>query len=399
MKITRIIALAIITGASGAAGVQAQTLRPTSPPAEYPPASYDGRQFVDSRGCVYIRAGIDGNVTWVPQVTRSRKQICGFQPTQLAGTTQQQPRAAAPELITLEPSQQPAQTAAPAPAASAPAAASPPPQVAATAKPRRTPQTASARPAPAAATAPAVRKVVQAAPAPASAPAAAAPQSSVLLTPNTRVVQTHIYQERRLSNSFQVPPGYRPVWTDGRLNPQRAVRTVRPAVVTGAAQVPPGYLRVEREDGRLNPMRGLRSPQGDAQMARVWNDGVPRRLVQLPLDRPTVRLPRNARRSPAEAKETGLRLSTRSAPGAKAPDHAAAAPRYVRAATYADADQARAAARKLAATGLPVRLGTVSRKGQPYKVVMAGPYRDEGQAAAALAKAQQAGFNGARLSK
>ncbi|WP_027244192.1 SPOR domain-containing protein [Leisingera daeponensis] len=395
MKITRIIALAIIAGTSGAAGGQAQTLRPTSPPAEFPPASYDGRQFVDSRGCVYIRAGIDGNVTWVPQVTRSRKQICGLQPTQLAGTTQQQPRAAAPELITLEPSQQPAQTAEPAPAASAPAAASPPPQVAATAKPRSTPQTASARPAPAAATAPAVRKVVRVAP----ASAAAAPQSSVLLTPNTRVVQTHIYQERRLSNSFQVPQGYRPVWTDGRLNPQRAVRTVRPAVVSGAAQVPPGYLRVEREDGRLNPMRGLRSPQGDAQMARVWNDEVPRSLVQLPLDRPTVRLPREARRSPAEAKETGLRLSTRSAPGAEAPEHAAAAARYVRAATYADAGQARAAARKLAASGLPVRLGTVSRKGQPYKVVMAGPYRDAGQAAAALAKAQQAGFSGARLSR
>ncbi|UWQ84878.1 SPOR domain-containing protein [Leisingera caerulea] len=404
MKITRIIALAIIAGTSGAAGVQAQTLRPTSPPAEYPPASYDGRQFVDSRGCVYIRAGIDGNVTWVPRVTRSRKQICGMQPTELAGTTRQQPRAAAPELITLEPSQQPAQTAAaqPAPAAqaeSAPAAAAPPPTAVTTAKPRRTPQTTSARPAPAAAPGPAVKEVVQAAPAPALAPAAAAPQSSVALTPNTRVVQTHIYQDRRLSNSFQVPQGYRPVWTDGRLNPQRAVRTVRPAVLNGAAKVPPGYLLVERGDGRLNPMRGLRSPQGDAQMARIWTDGVPRKLVKPPLDRPTVNLPRDARRSPAEAGASELRISTRSAPGTAAPKPAVTAQRYVRAATYASAEQARAAARKLAGAGLQVRLGTVSRKGRPYKVVLAGPYRNSGQAAAALARVQRAGFSGARLSR
>lgn len=400
MKITRIIALAIIAGTSGAAGIQAQTLRPTSPPAEYPPASYDGRQFVDSRGCVYIRAGIDGNVTWVPRVTRSRKQICGLQPTELAGTTRQQPRAAAPELITLEPGQQPAQTAAtpPAPAAQAEAAlaaAAPPPTAVATAKPRRTPQSTSARPAPSPASGPAVTEVVQAAP----APAAAAPQSSVALTPSNRVVQTHIYQDRRLSNSFQVPQGYRQVWTDGRLNPQRAVRTVRPAVVNSAAEVPPGYLLVERGDGRLNPMRGLRTPQGDAQMARIWTDSVPRKLVKLPLDRRRVNLPREARRSPAEARASGLRISTRSAPGTAAPEQAATAQRYVRAATYASAEHARAAARKLAGSGLPVRLGTVSRKGQPYKVVLAGPYRDSGQAAAALVKVQRAGFSGARLSK
>lgn len=447
MRITRIIALAIIAGTTGAAGIQAQTLRPSSPPSEYPPASYKGRQFVDSRGCVYIRAGIDGNVTWVPRVTRSRKQVCGYKPTRLAGTTRQQPQASAPELITLEPSQQPAQSAAakpapakPAPAAAQPAAASPPPKVVTTAKPRRTPQTTSARPAPAAAPSPkpAARKVVRTAPKPAPAPAAAAPQpsagspcagiseisrkytnstgarcgpqtappvtyvgpqSSLRLTPNTRVVQAHIHQDRRLSNSFTVPKGYRPVWTDGRLNPQRATRTVRPAVVTGFSQAPAGYLMVERADGRLNPMRGVRTPQGDAQMAQIWSDGVPRKLVQLPLDRPTVRLPREARRSPAEARVSKLRLSTRSAPGAAAPKQAVTAQRYVRAATYANADQARAAARKLAASGLPVRMGTVSRKGQPLKVVLAGPYRDSGQAAAALAKVQRAGFSGARLSK
>ena len=149
MKITRIIALAIIAGTTGAAGIQAQTLRETSPPSEFPPASYKGKQYVDSRGCIYIRAGIDGNVTWVPRVSRSRKQICGYAPTKLAGATRQQPAAPAPELITLEPGQQPAQPAAAAPAAAKrpstaakPAAAAP--RIVTTAKPRRTPQSTSA---------------------------------------------------------------------------------------------------------------------------------------------------------------------------------------------------------------------------------------------------------------
>ena len=62
-------------------------------------------------------------------------------------------------------------------------------------------------------------------------------------------------------------------------------------------------------------------------------------------------------------------------------------------------EKLKAAARKLAAAGLSVRLGTVSRKGQPYKVVLAGPYQDKAQAAAALAEVRQAGFSGARLSK
>ncbi|AHD00498.1 SPOR domain-containing protein [Leisingera methylohalidivorans] len=452
MKITRIIALAIIAGISGAAGIQAQTLRETSPPAEFPPVSYTGKQYVDSRGCIYIRAGIDGNVAWVPRVSRSRKQICGYAPTKLAGTTRQQQAAPAPELITLEPGRQPAQSAAaaPAPAKRTPSAAKPAaaaPRVVTTAKPRRTPQSTSAGPAAAAAAAapePAAKRVVRVTPKPAPAPAvpaqaAAQPaaggacaglsdisrqysnaagvrcgpqavppvtyggqgsgaQSSLRLTPNTRVVQTHIYQDRRLSNSFTVPRGYRPVWSDGRLNPQRAVRTVRPAVVTGSAQVPAGYLAVEREDGRLNRMRGVHTPEGDAQMARIWTDGVPRKLVQLPLDRPTLTLPRRARRSPAEAQPSGLRLSSRSAPQAVAPQQTAAR-LYVRAATFSDAGQATAAARRLAASGLPVRLGTVSRKGQPYKVVLAGPFRHQAKAAAALIKVQKAGFSGAKLGK
>jgi len=64
-----------------------QSLRDAIPPAELPPSSFSGGQFVDSRGCVFIRAGFDGTVQWAPRVTRDGRQICGLQPTFGAGNT------------------------------------------------------------------------------------------------------------------------------------------------------------------------------------------------------------------------------------------------------------------------------------------------------------------------
>ncbi|MGB7316765.1 MAG: SPOR domain-containing protein [Planktotalea sp.] len=62
----------------------AQSLTRDAGPAEIPPASFKGNQYVDSKGCVYIRAGVDGNTNWVPRVARSRKVVCGLSPS-LAG--------------------------------------------------------------------------------------------------------------------------------------------------------------------------------------------------------------------------------------------------------------------------------------------------------------------------
>ncbi|WP_299349872.1 SPOR domain-containing protein [uncultured Shimia sp.] len=82
MKLTRVIAITVVAASLGlAANVHAQSLKNVDTPNEFPPTSYKGKQYVDSKGCVYIRAGVDGATTWVPRMTRDRKVICGYKPT------------------------------------------------------------------------------------------------------------------------------------------------------------------------------------------------------------------------------------------------------------------------------------------------------------------------------
>lgn len=86
-NVKRCLSLLILGATIGVTQVSAQNLRDVDGPAEYPPASFKGKQYVDSKGCVFIRAGVDGATTWVPRVARNRKLICGFQPTQVAGSS------------------------------------------------------------------------------------------------------------------------------------------------------------------------------------------------------------------------------------------------------------------------------------------------------------------------
>ena len=70
--------VALTAGATLA--VQAQSL---ATPAEFPPTSFRGTQYVDSQGCAFVRAGQGILVNWVPRVDRQRNQLCGFQQTQI----------------------------------------------------------------------------------------------------------------------------------------------------------------------------------------------------------------------------------------------------------------------------------------------------------------------------
>lgn len=50
-------------------------------PAELPPPDYAGLQYVDSKGCLFARAGNGGEVLWIPRVTREGVPVCGNQPS------------------------------------------------------------------------------------------------------------------------------------------------------------------------------------------------------------------------------------------------------------------------------------------------------------------------------
>lgn len=170
---------AVIAVSCGPGGVQAQSSG-NIVPAEFPPASYNGRQYVDSKGCAFIRAGMGSAVTWVPRMSRKRKHICGFKPTLSASA---RAKATAPRA-----------TAMPAPRPSSRPAA------VATAMPRN------------------------------RAPATNGPVGYVssprYRTGPVRVAPKHVYESQTAgTQGIFVPDGYTPIWEDDRLNPRRGHHT------------------------------------------------------------------------------------------------------------------------------------------------------------------------------
>jgi len=397
-----------------------------STPSNFPPSSFGGAQFVDNAGCVFVRAGFDGNVTWIPRMTRARKQICGQTPTfgkakPAARTAAAPAPKAKPEQITL-----PAATAAPKPTAVAAPAAKP--------QPRRVVRQAAPAPKPA----PQVQRVVRA---PASKPAApvqaprivrrapqavAAPQPQApTSTARHAVVPTYSAcvngQRTRTMGGTTVAmrcgsqptshvtiirrgetpkPGQNVFYNkqnDGswqgsaldlpgstRIMP-RSVYEMRGADVAG---IPAGYMPAWSDD-RLNPLRASMTIDGYMQTQQVWTNTLPRYLAtQVRNHRaktPNI-VGHGGTRQTAFVSSQGQQapfVSTRGA--ARTPTLSA---QYVEIGVFTTPAKAQFAAERLSAAGLPVQYGTY--KGM--RRVMVGPYASPQQINAALSAVQSTGY-------
>ncbi|MEL7115251.1 MAG: SPOR domain-containing protein [Pseudomonadota bacterium] len=383
----------------------AQSLRDGQQPAEFPPSSFTGKQYVDSRGCVFVRAGFDGAVTWVPRVNRQRDVLCGFAPTFATA-----PRPEAPVVPD-----------APRVATAPPAAADPEPRVSAprpTAEPR---PTVSARPTPPPTTRPAPTRVV-------TAPVVRTPPPTqrVVVQPPAQVVTSggcpgaSALSQQYLTSSRAVrcgPQAEHPgAYATGTVSPgATAPGTVLRVAPPPKIAPPPGYKSAFEEEDRFNPNRGRQTREGFAQMRLVWTAGVPRRLVDQNTGRdvtslfPGLRFPFISMKQqtryvaangwPVSSGVTSA-ATTRSVTVStkNTPPTAVAVPsghRYVQVGTYGTDGNAKAAAARLRQLGLPVVMGKYTKSGRTYKVVLAGPYSNGSALGSALTAARRGGFSDA----
>lgn len=419
MKRTTKSAAAVFALLIGLTGAQAQNLRNADQPAEYPPASYTGKQYVDSKGCVFVRAGFDGAVTWVPRVSRKRTVLCGFSPTF---------------------ANKPAPAAPPVAVAAAPAT---PPKV--TAPPRAATPAAT----PPRATAPAPTRRVVTAPAPTRRTVVAPPPRVAVAPPPTR--RTGCGASAISQHYLNTNSGYAVRCGPQTENPTSATGISYDGVPPGAIRVappprispPPGY-RAAFDDGRLNPDRGIQTAEGYAQSSLFWTQDVPRRLIDrntgrdvtdlfrwlkypftsrrsmeeqvnyrpdprsvwgFPKEKPTAPVTRfstkgvePAAAAPRPTASTPRPVRTTATPPSRATKPAYNAPaghRFVQVGLFGVPSNAQTSAARLQAMGLPVRIGKYQKAGKTYHVVMAGPFSNAGQLNAGLNAARRAGFRDA----
>ena len=313
-------------------------------PAEAPPEGFEGDTFVDSNGCVFLRAGVGDRTVFVPRLTADRQPVCGQAPTVAQADVAPAPR---PEEV--------------APAAGAISAGAPRPRP-------EIGEITDVEPATFAGIRPAARGAVE------EEPYAGPVRRPVAVTPRAMPkTMRPIFVKSEAPHVIHGPTVGGEVHRVPRAHPGGVVADSAGYIQLGRVReaipdvhVPYGYRRAW-EDGRLNPYRGPRAFTGAVETARVWRPGVPRELRERPIG--VVVTP--AERAPKWAKG-----------------------RHIYVGGVREIAQARHIARKLRALGLPVQFRRGPRE---LIIVTSGPYGAEHAAARALAQVRAKGYSRAYL--
>jgi hypothetical protein len=350
----------------------AQSAARLAGPAELPPAGFTGQQYVDSRGCVFMRAGLGGQVNWVPRIGADRKPICAQVTPQQAAQRLEEAAPPAPKakinapLATIASNMKTGPSTgvvAPMPVpglsgtgigavAVQPTAPQPlPPQPAA--------QTMAAKVAPSAAASTGC---------PASAP-------KLEYLPLTTGGSVAVCTRGDGTATGWVSPNYAQT---ARLGPalrssaqSSGQTTIAPQIA--APSIPKGYQAAWPDD-RLNPNRALGTAQGNQSQAQIWTNTVPAKLA-----------------APSSPPIAQANLPQ------PAPTASAAGGLFVQVGTFGQPSNAQNAAARLSGMGLPVATSQGMRGGRKLVAVLAGPFSTEQDARLALSSLRGAGFSDAFL--
>ncbi len=404
----------------------AQSVASVGGPAENPPAGFSAQQYVDSRGCVFMRAGFGGQVTWVPRIGRDRKPLCGTDTPAQASARLAAGDSAAP-MATTQDVGAPMDTVASDISAGRKTGVFAPITVPGMdASARRTQTYAAPR---VAVQMPTLNRAATYAAAPragattgAGCPATAPVLQTLPLStggtvtvctrgdgtatgwvsPNYRTVGGAIRNAPGQQASFgkfamvggsgygQQGGGQGYSVQGGGGQPSAYVQTVIAGQQIIAQQRAGQGYQAAWPDDRLNPNRARGTATGWAQQNQIWTQKVP---AQTHADVAAAK----AKRKAGKTGTAVMTASTMSAGGqTQATAQATGGGRiYVQVGTFGQPANAQNAAGRLAGMGLPVASSKGVRGGQQLVSIMAGPFGSVADASAALSMARSAGFGDA----
>jgi len=384
--------LAVCVLALSVQPISAQSIRAIGGPAERPPADFLGQQYVDSRGCVFMRAGLSGKTTWVARIGQDRKPICNDVSMAEAAARLAVPEAASetlPETVAMKqpsakPAGKPMATVASNMQAQNQIGVQTPilvPGLTSVAAPLFGPKTVAAVP----------TFVAQSgARCPAAAPVL---QRMALQSGGTVLVCTRSDGSATgwlspgypagVGGTIQNPSGQQVAYSGNVApNASQSAASVEANVQTVIAGAPIKFRQVEKQqyvaawkDGRLNPLRGKGTAEGWAMQAQVWTKKAPAKLVA---------------KRPAQTTAGSLRVTQSTMSSGQT-----GAARYVQVGTFGNPNNVANVAGALSAMGLPVSKSRLSKGGRDLVIVLAGPFDSTQAAQMALGMAQQAGFRDA----